>query len=77
MTKAMKAEIKTFVENLKGTNFRDPSWIADWVSDGESCPMCIKEAYEIMDTWKAEGKAIPNGLTPYYLATTWNQVIGA
>lgn len=72
MTKAMKDEIKTFVSNLKGTNFRDPSWL----SEGPLSTMCVKEAYEIMDTWKAEGRAVPKGLTPYSLATAWDEVIG-
>ena len=64
MTKAMRTEINHFVATL----LLDGGVIRE--------PMCWKEANENIAEWKREGIELPKGLTPYYLATTWNDLIG-
>ena len=72
MTKTQKAEMRAFVRCLieNGNGFRDPSWIADG-----DFRMCVKEAYELIEMWKKQKHCLPTGITPYYLATLWDEML--
>ena len=63
MTKSQMSEIRNFV----ATMFLDGGTAHE--------PMCWKEAEECINEWKAEGVDLPAKLTPYYLATVWDEMI--
>lgn len=63
MTKKQREECKSFVAGifLSTTEGREP--------------MCVADAYVILDNWKADGVEVPAGLTAYQLATMWDECL--
>ena len=60
-----------YISKKKMQEFR--AFVASCTYGAEREMMSYKDAEYTMEEWRKEGVEIPEGLTPYYFSTIWNE----